>query len=55
MGESLEDETRQRGIVERFLSELEAGNIQPENVGQAAGAESVGDAASTGPSGSQEA
>ncbi len=55
VGESLEDETRQRGIVERFLAELEAGNIQPEKVGQAARAESVGDAASTGPSGSQDA
>jgi F-type H+-transporting ATPase subunit b len=55
VGESLEDETRQRGIVERFLAELEAGNIQPEKVGPAARVESVGDAASTGPSGSQDA
>jgi F-type H+-transporting ATPase subunit b len=42
VGESLEDETRQRGIVERFLAELEAGNIAPEKTGGAA--ESVGDA-----------
>ena len=40
VGESLEDETRQRGIVERFLAELEAGNIKPEKVSQPAGAES---------------
>jgi len=32
VGESLEDETRQKGIVERFLSELEAGEIKPERV-----------------------
>lgn len=32
VGESLEDETRQKGIVERFLSELEAGEIKPEKV-----------------------
>jgi F-type H+-transporting ATPase subunit b len=43
VGESLEDETRQRGIVERFLSELEAGTIAPEKAGTA---ESVGDAGS---------
>ena len=43
VGESLEDETRQRGIVERFLSELEAGTIAPE---KASTAESVGDAGS---------
>ena len=36
VGESLADETRQRGIVERFLSELEAGTIQPEKVGEGA-------------------
>lgn len=33
VGESLEDETRQRGIVDRFLAELEAGDIRPEHVG----------------------
>ena len=50
VGESLEDETRQRGIVERFLAELESGTIVPETAGAttgAAGAESVGDAGST--------
>jgi F-type H+-transporting ATPase subunit b len=36
VGESLEDETRQRGIVDRFLAELEAGEIQPEKVGEGA-------------------
>jgi F-type H+-transporting ATPase subunit b len=34
VGESLEDEARQRGIVDRFLAELEAGEIQPEKVGE---------------------
>ena len=32
VGESLHDETRQRGIVERFLAELESGEITPEKV-----------------------
>lgn len=32
VGESLHDETRQRGIVERFLAELESGDIRPEKV-----------------------
>ena len=36
VGESLEDETRRRGTVDRFLAELEAGNIQPEKVGEGA-------------------
>ncbi len=45
VGESLHDETRQKGIVERFLAELEAGNVQPEKVGAAASGDSVGDAA----------
>lgn len=36
VGESLHDETRQSGIVDRFLAELEAGDIQPEKVGAAA-------------------
>jgi F-type H+-transporting ATPase subunit b len=34
VGESLHEETRQNGIVDRFLAELESGAIQPENVGQ---------------------
>ena len=43
VGESLHDETRQRGIVDRFLAELEAGEIRPETVGSsAAGASAVG-------------
>lgn len=33
VGESLEDETRQRGIVERFLADLESGDVKPEKVG----------------------
>ncbi|HEX5522429.1 MAG TPA: F0F1 ATP synthase subunit B [Pedococcus sp.] len=36
VGESLQEETRQKGIVDRFLAELEAGEIQPEKVGAAA-------------------
>ncbi|MDQ2756521.1 MAG: F0F1 ATP synthase subunit B [Actinomycetota bacterium] len=32
VGESLQDEVRQKGIVERFLAELEAGEIKPEKV-----------------------
>jgi len=36
VGESLHDEARQKGIVDRFLAELEAGEIQPEKVGAAA-------------------
>ena len=36
VGESLQDETRQSGIVDRFLAELEAGDIQPEKVGEGA-------------------
>jgi F-type H+-transporting ATPase subunit b len=34
VGESLHEETRQNGIVDRFLAELESGAIRPENVGQ---------------------
>jgi F-type H+-transporting ATPase subunit b len=34
VGESLHDETRQNGIVDRFLSELESGAVRPETVGQ---------------------
>ncbi len=33
VGESLHDETRQKGIVDRFLAELEAGEIKPEKIG----------------------
>jgi F-type H+-transporting ATPase subunit b len=32
VGESLEDEVRQKGIVDRFLAELEAGEVKPEKV-----------------------
>lgn len=32
VGESLEDEVRQNGIVDRFLAELEAGDIAPVKV-----------------------
>ncbi len=35
VGESLEDEVRQKGIVDRFLSELEAGEVRPEKVSSA--------------------
>lgn len=35
VGESLHDEARQRGIVDRFIGELEAGDIRPERVGSA--------------------
>jgi len=34
VGESLHDEARQSGIVERFLTELESGAVRPETVGQ---------------------
>lgn len=33
VGESLHDETRQKGLVDRFLAELEAGEIRPASVG----------------------
>jgi len=39
VGESLHEETRQKGIVDRFLAELEAGEVKPEKVGAAATAE----------------
>lgn len=42
VGESLEDQTRQSGIVDRFLAELEAGTIRPQVVGSDAGAEGQG-------------
>ena len=35
VGESLEDEVRQNGIVDRFLAELEAGEVKPEKVAPA--------------------
>jgi F-type H+-transporting ATPase subunit b len=35
VGESLHDEARQSGIVDRFLAELEMGVVRPETVGQA--------------------
>lgn len=38
VGESLEDEARQRGIVERFLADLESGDATPTKVGGEAGA-----------------
>jgi F-type H+-transporting ATPase subunit b len=34
VGESLHEETRQKGIVDRFLAELESGEARPETVGQ---------------------
>ena len=33
VGESLEDEVRQKGIVDRFLAELESGAVTPEKIG----------------------
>ncbi|MEO7070257.1 MAG: F0F1 ATP synthase subunit B [Nostocoides sp.] len=41
VGESLHDQARQSGIVDRFLAELEAGDIVPEKVGAAASAASA--------------
>ena len=32
VGESLEDEVRQKGIVDRFLADLETGEVAPEKV-----------------------
>lgn len=37
VGESLHDETRQKGIVERFLQELESGSVKPTKIGSEAG------------------
>ena len=34
VGESLTEETRQKGIVERFLAELESGDVVREKVGE---------------------
>lgn len=39
VGESLEEQSRQSGIVDRFLAELEAGDVQREQVGAAPAAE----------------
>jgi len=41
VGESLHDEARQKGIVERFIAELEAGNVAPTTVGSAASTNDV--------------
>lgn len=35
VGESLEDEVRQKGLIDRFLSELESGAVRPEKVAAA--------------------
>ena len=35
VGESLQDEVRQKGIVDRFLADLEAGDVTPEKVAPA--------------------
>jgi F-type H+-transporting ATPase subunit b len=45
VGESLDSEVRQKGIVDRFLAELEAGSVTPEKVGatNAAPADPTGD------------
>ncbi|EWT05933.1 ATP synthase subunit B [Intrasporangium chromatireducens Q5-1] len=40
VGESLHDETRQRGIVDRFLAELESGDVVREKVGAVEGEDS---------------
>lgn len=37
VGESLHDEARQKGIVDRFLAELESGSLKPTKVGSEAG------------------
>ncbi|MCK0112331.1 F0F1 ATP synthase subunit B [Ornithinimicrobium sp. F0845] len=42
VGESLEDQTRQSGIIDRFLAELEAGNVRPEVVGSEVGGSDAG-------------
>ena len=35
VGESLQDEVRQKGMVDRFLADLEAGDVKPEKVAPA--------------------
>ncbi len=37
VGESLEDEVRQKGIVDRFLAELESGDVAPVKIGSEQG------------------
>ncbi|MCA1782424.1 MAG: F0F1 ATP synthase subunit B [Intrasporangiaceae bacterium] len=37
VGEALEDEVRQKGIVDRFLAELESGDVTPEKIGSQSG------------------
>lgn len=39
VGESLHDETRQKGIVERFLADLEAGDVRRESLTRPEGVE----------------
>lgn len=39
VGESLEDEVRQKGLIDRFLSELETGSVRPEKVAATAAPE----------------
>jgi F-type H+-transporting ATPase subunit b len=46
VGESLQDEARQKSIIDRFLAELEAGDVKPEKVGVAA--EATADATGDG-------
>ncbi len=48
VGESLEEETRQKGIVDRFLAELESGDVRPETVGASGPAAGQGTDQSTG-------
>ncbi|GAA4120848.1 F0F1 ATP synthase subunit B [Knoellia locipacati] len=36
VGESLEDEVRQKGMIDRFLAELESGAVRPEKVSASA-------------------
>lgn len=35
VGESLDDDVRRSGIIDRFLADLEAGDVKPEKVGSA--------------------
>ncbi len=48
VGESLHDEARQKGIIDRFLAELESGQIQPEKVGAVESSQALADAAPEG-------
>lgn len=54
VGESLHDEARQSGIIDRFLAELESGDIKPEKVGAAAGGPAEGDGGPSGAGDGQE-